>query len=141
MKVTEHVEHLLRQGRKPVELVELGFPNSVVTRVRRRLREEKAAQRTLVPKGGHDVKDHRAVLAALRDELAVMHKKLVSLESHLQGMDEALGVLKTRLDGSPSAGLKARFECTQCGARGLLATYIKCTKCGNANWWGWWPEK
>ena len=35
MKVTEQVEHLLQQGRKPKELVELGFPKSVVTRVRR----------------------------------------------------------------------------------------------------------
>jgi hypothetical protein len=140
MKVTEHVEHLLRQGRKPVELVELGFPKSVVTKVRRQLREEKAAQHTDVLKG-NDVKDHLAGLAALRDELAVMHEKLVSLESHLQGMDKAIKALKARLDGTPSAGLKARFECTHCGAQGLLATYIKCTKCGNANWWGWWPEK
>jgi len=42
MKVTEHVEHLLRQGRKPGEFIELGFPKSVVTRVRRQLREQKA---------------------------------------------------------------------------------------------------
>jgi len=41
MKVTEHIEHLLRQGRSPKELVELGFAKSVVTRVRRRLTEEK----------------------------------------------------------------------------------------------------
>lgn len=45
MKVTEQVEHLLRQGRKPKELVELGFPKSVVTRVRRRLREENLVER------------------------------------------------------------------------------------------------
>lgn len=43
MKVTEHVELLLRQGRKPKELIEFGFPKSVVTRVHRRLREEKKA--------------------------------------------------------------------------------------------------
>lgn len=41
MKTTEHVEQLLRQGRKPKELVELGFPKSIVTRVRRQLKEEK----------------------------------------------------------------------------------------------------
>ena len=41
MKTTEHVEYLLRQGRKPKELVELGFPKQVVTRVRRQLREER----------------------------------------------------------------------------------------------------
>jgi len=41
MKQTEHIEKLLRQGRNPKELVELGFAKSVVTRVRRRLAEEK----------------------------------------------------------------------------------------------------
>ena len=41
MKVTQHVEHLLKQGRKPKELIELGFPRSVVTRVRRQLRNGK----------------------------------------------------------------------------------------------------
>ena len=35
MKTTEHVEYLLRQGRKPKELLELGFPKQVITRVRR----------------------------------------------------------------------------------------------------------
>ena len=43
MKVTTHVDYLLRQGRSPKELVELGFRKSVVTRVRRQLREEKTA--------------------------------------------------------------------------------------------------
>ena len=51
MKVTEHVEYLLRQGRKPKELVELGFPKLVVTRVRRQLRKHKAAPQTKVPRG------------------------------------------------------------------------------------------
>ena len=58
MKVTEHVEHLLRQGRKPKELIELGFPKSVVTRVRRQLREEKAAPQTKVPEGTTQAKAH-----------------------------------------------------------------------------------
>jgi hypothetical protein len=43
MKVTEHVEHLLRQGHKPKELVALGFSKRVVTRARRRLKEERAS--------------------------------------------------------------------------------------------------
>jgi len=51
MKITEHVEHLLRQGRKPKELIELGFPKSVVTRVRRQLREEKPVPRSGTKKG------------------------------------------------------------------------------------------
>ena len=49
MKITEHVERLLRQGKKPKELVELGFPKRVVTRVHRQLRKEKTAVQTKVP--------------------------------------------------------------------------------------------
>jgi len=41
MKVTVHIEKLLREGRKPAELVELGFPKAIVTRVRRQLRQGK----------------------------------------------------------------------------------------------------
>jgi len=51
MKVTEHVERLLRQGKRPKELVELGFSKSVVTRVSRRLREEKAVSQKQVRSG------------------------------------------------------------------------------------------
>lgn len=56
MKVTEHVEHLLRKGRSPDELVELGFHKAVVTRVHRRLRQERASLRAKVPKTGPEVK-------------------------------------------------------------------------------------
>ena len=51
MRVTEHVAHLLRQGRKPKELIELGFPKRVVTRVRRQLRDEKGPSKPRTGKG------------------------------------------------------------------------------------------
>ena len=71
MKTTDHVEYLLMQGRSPKELVELGFPKSVVTRVRRRLREEKASQCAKAPKGGAEAKSHShsAVVSATETAL------------------------------------------------------------------------
>lgn len=125
MKVTGHVEHLLRQGQKPSELVELGFPKSVVTRVRRRLREEKGIQRSIVAQGEGEVKGHHSGLAPSPGELAVTQQKLVSLESDLRKVESVIEALKVRLDNTPIAGVKVRFKCTQCGAQGLLATYIK----------------
>ena len=141
MKMTKHIEYLLRQGWKPRELEELGFPKSVVTRVRRRLRREEGIQRPKVHNSDHRVKANRSGLATSSDELAVMQQKLASLQGDLRRMDSTIQELKTRLDNSPSAGLKAGFKCTQCGTQGLVAIYVKCTKCGMANWWGWWPEK
>jgi len=63
MKTTKHVEELLRQGRKPKELVELGFPKSVVTRVHRQLKEEKTARGAKGEKGGARARSHSQLSA------------------------------------------------------------------------------
>lgn len=146
MKVTEHVEHLLRQGRKPTEVVELGFPKSVVTRVRRQLREEKTTLQPKVPKGRAEAKSHPQPLAASSAEMALMQQKLASLESWVEVL-EATGTagaclkdIEARLNGTPALGLRHRFKC-DCGASGLVALHIQCTKCGGETWWGWFPKR
>lgn len=149
MKVTEHVEHLLRQGRKPKELMELGFPKSVITRVRRRLREEKTGPqlRTGKVKGRGESYSQSTVTPHL--EMTPVLQKLESLESKVQQLDgrvealeavvEEVGEIEARLDGTPALGLKHRFKC-DCGASGYVALRIRCTKCGRETWWGWHPQ-
>jgi DNA-directed RNA polymerase subunit RPC12/RpoP len=46
MKATEHIEYLLRQGRNPKELIELGFLKTTVTRVHRKLGKERRIKMT-----------------------------------------------------------------------------------------------
>jgi len=70
MKVTEHVEHLLRKGYKPKELVELGFPKRVVSRVRRQLKEEKASPQRKVPEAIAQVKTHVESLPGSPENIA-----------------------------------------------------------------------
>ena len=143
MKMMKHVEQLLKQGRKPKELVELGFAKSVVTRVGRQLKEEKAA------KGRGEVKSHPQPSAVSSDEIAPIEQRLASLESEIRELDtrvdvlEAIGTdledIEARLSGTPALGLRRRFTCP-CGASGFLALHIQCTKCGRETWWGWFPE-
>lgn len=52
MRVTKHIEQLLRQGRKPKDLMELGFPKSRVTMVARRLRAERTSRQAKAAMGG-----------------------------------------------------------------------------------------
>jgi len=87
MKTTEHIEYLLRQGRKPKELVELGFPKHLVTRVRRRLRNEKTAPQTKVPQEAGQAENRPEELVESSHELAEMQQKLESLESSLRKVD------------------------------------------------------
>jgi len=87
MKTTKHVEQLLRQGHKPKELIELGFPKQVVTRARRQLRKEKAAPLTKVPKGTAQAERHHQTSVELPEKMAVMEQKLQSVESDLRKVD------------------------------------------------------
>ena len=153
MKVTEHVEQLLRQGKKPKELLELGFAKQVVTRVRRRLKEERAAQPMKAARGGGQARIPPELPAqsaeggtAMQQKLASLESSLRELESRIKGLEamEAEGLseedLEARLEGTPALGLKHRFKCG-CGASGFVALHVQCTRCGRETWWGWFPRQ
>jgi len=142
MKVTEHIEQLLKQGRKPKELIELGFPKRVVTRVRRQLREKETVPQSRTQKGG--------VEPTPLVETTAVQTGLKSLEGEVQQLESRVEILEAisakiedieyRLQGTPALGLKHRFKC-DCGASGLVAVRFQCTKCGSESWWGWFPKE
>lgn len=237
MKTTEHIEYLLRQGRKPAELVELGFPKRVVTRVHRRLKEEKtgverkrrqgqvesqpvssgkgnaliaAAPTATVPPaftaedieadpeivelkkqirkaelekelGRSRVPPEVALLVAAAQEIGKRSLEFClyaddglctywgwdTPEEIPSGIGEPIcegkgacrirpsvlycamcpvalegpfDLLQEEFSNTPLRNLGERFSC-ECGAKGMVANHIKCTKCGKETWWGWWPEK
>jgi ribosomal protein L37E len=87
VKVTEHVERLLRQGKKPKELVELGFPKRVVTRVHRQLRKEKTAVQTKVPEVAPQTKTQLQTPPESPEEIATIWQKVQSMANDLQRID------------------------------------------------------
>jgi hypothetical protein len=112
MKVTEHVEKLLRQGRKPKELIELGFSKQVVTGVRRQLRKEKTGPQLRTEKGTVRGDGHYQSTVSPHMETAPVLSKLGALESKIQQLEnrvkalEALGAepedIETRINGTLS---------------------------------------
>jgi hypothetical protein len=93
MKVTEHVEQLLRQGRKSRELVELGFPKLVVTRVRRQLRKEKTAVQTKVPEVAPQAETQLQTPPELPETIATIWQKVQSMASDLQKIESIIQAL------------------------------------------------
>ena len=147
MKITKHVEKLLREGRNPKELVDLGFPKSVVTRVRRQLKAEKPPKGLKVTEDRTQLKSYSEALAALPANMELAEERLASVESEIQELQNQLKVLvmsvdeiEACLDGTPALGLKHRFACS-CGASGFVALHIQCTKCERETWWGWFPKQ
>jgi hypothetical protein len=137
MKTTEHVEYLLRQGKKPKELVELGFPKRVVTRVHRQLKEEKPVSQSRTQTGGaEEITPVQPRPGFLEDKFQRLESRVEILETISAGLQD----IEARLDGTPALGLRQRFKC-DCGASGLVALHVRCTKCGRESYWGWWPEK
>lgn len=103
MKVTKHVEHLLRQGHKPKELVELGFPKSVVTKVRRQLMGGKATPQAKVPRVPQ-AETHIERLPESPENMVGVWQKLQSMADDLQKVDSLAKALPevTILIGPPT---------------------------------------
>ena len=153
MKTTEHIEYLLRQGKKPGELVQLGFPKQVITRVRRQLRQDKAVQQVKVPKGRGGAKGSPQPPLASGKDTVTVEQKLACIESYLNELKGRLELLEAAqadnvsiedieafLDGTPALNLRNLFKCS-CGTSGFLALHIQCTKCERETWWGWFPKQ
>ena len=114
MKVTKHVEHLLKQGRKPKELVELGFPKSIVTKVRRQLTKEKTVPQTKIPQEAGQAESHPEELAESAHKLAKMQQKLESLEGGLRKVDslaKLLSEVAVLVAAAQEVGTDKREDC------------------------------
>ena len=66
-------------------------------------------------------------------------EKVQNIEDHVQKIEErtkeALEITKSNF----SYNLREDFKCESCGSKGLVAIHIRCTRCDEESWWGWWP--
>jgi hypothetical protein len=114
MKVTEHVEKLLRQGRKPRQLIKLGFSKTVVTKVHNQLRKEKAIvdgerSKTTTQAGGH-----LQAPAGSPEKMTVIQQKLQSVEREPQKAEnlvKAVPEVATLIVAAQQFGAYRRESC------------------------------
>ena len=93
MKAAEHVELLLRKGRRPKELVELGFPKRVVTRVRRKLKKEKAASRKKEVTRTPQTETQLQTPPESPETIATIWQKVQSMANDLRRIDSLIQAL------------------------------------------------
>ena len=114
MRVTRHVAQLLKQGRKPRELVQLGFPKSVVTRVHRQLREEKAASPKKEPEGVPQTETQLPTPPESPETIATIWQKVQSMANDLQRLDsliQALSKVSIIIAAAQKLGTYRREDC------------------------------
>jgi hypothetical protein len=68
------------------------------------------------------------------------------IRANIQSIYQDLGVIRQKqaeqgklIDETPDSGIRNRFTCKKCGAKGLVAAKMVCTKCKAESNWGWQP--
>ena len=70
------------------------------------------------------------------------------IRQDMQDMANQVQLVGSKIDGilsnlKATIGYRAQktFTCSSCKTSGNVATRVRCTQCGEENWWGWWPQK
>lgn len=75
-------------------------------------------------------------------QLEAITKLMPDSNRTLKGrIDEISNVLEMLRDEKSDHTMFEGFKCSHCRTQGLLALYVKCTKCGKESWMGWWPDE
>ena len=95
MNQFEHIAYLLKQGKKPKDIVELGFSKRVVTRIFRKLKEEKRATRKESERTAFSSNETPPLDAAIKpSELASLKEQIQRLESRIKALEKQCVELK-----------------------------------------------
>jgi hypothetical protein len=107
MKTTQQIEHLLSQGKKPKELIEMVFSKAIVTKVRRQLKKIKTGSQEKVQSRS------RAKLQLTEKAPAARHKTSAG-EPHIQEGGSRVVILhemETMLAIAEKFGVERRQSC------------------------------
>ncbi len=87
-------------------------------------------------------------VAQLEQELAKVDATVKNLAGQVQGSLKQMQKVVNQLNKT-TKGLKdtwgydlhKNFECEKCGSEGYVLGLVKCSDCGDEDWWGWWPPE
>ncbi len=83
---------------------------------------------------GGGAPDVSASVQRLSQRLETVVKNLQKVNSQVDGVSKGL-------EGTPGYNIRNDFACKSCGSHGFIALPMRCTKCGEEGWWGWWPKE
>lgn len=101
---------------------------------------------------GKKIADLSSRLAKIENAINKLEKKAQSnnevsasqIKTAIQQMrnvSSQVEIITEGLRGTAGYNLNKTFKCNSCKSTGMAAIKVKCTQCGQENWWGWWPKK
>jgi hypothetical protein len=67
--------------------------------------------------------------------------QIKSAVQQMKNVSSQVEIITEGLRGTAGYNLNKTFKCSSCKSTGVVAIKVKCTQCGQENWWGWWPKK
>ena len=101
---------------------------------------------------GRKIMDLSSRLAKIENAINKLEKKAQSSNEvsasqmktaiqQMRNVSSQVEIITEGLRGTAGYNLNKTFKCTSCKNTGMVAIKVKCTQCGQENWWGWWPKK
>jgi hypothetical protein len=67
--------------------------------------------------------------------------QIKSAAQQMKNVSSQVEIITEGLRGTAGYNLNKTFKCSSCKSTGVVAIKVRCTQCGQENWWGWWPKK
>lgn len=80
-------------------------------------------------------------VSELKTAVQNLSQHLQQLMTQVQATAQEVKVIKKGLEGTVGYAIKDTFECQYCGSQGYVVGLVKCTDCGEEDWWGWYPPE
>jgi hypothetical protein len=101
---------------------------------------------------GQKIADLSSRLAKIENAINKLEKKAQSSNEvsasqmktaiqQMKNVSSQVEIITEGLRGTAGYNLNKTFKCNSCKSTGMVAIKVKCTQCGQENWWGWWPKK
>lgn len=69
-----------------------------------------------------------------------LRQVLQAVAGQVQALGGAVDSISKNLQATPVYGLRHSFTCRSCRSTGVVTVRVRCTRCGQESWWGWYPQ-
>lgn len=73
--------------------------------------------------------------------IRMLSDDLRSVTERLDEMEKQISIMARKSSDTMGYAMRGKFHCKSCGAHGYVVSTIRCSRCGDESWWGWWPEE
>ncbi|MDD5092905.1 MAG: hypothetical protein PHV74_00785 [Dehalococcoidia bacterium] len=80
-------------------------------------------------------------IKSLRSEIQKITASMQNIMNVTRQKESQMKTINKGLHNSFGYNIRETFECEHCGSQGHVVGLVKCSRCDEESWWGWWPQE